>query len=192
MSLSKDDMILGGLYWLRLLPGDSTLYPITPELTATYTAKGLKRGFCNHPCVIVDLEDGSNSQELKVFVCNMTSFDGRDLNERIRNPEIRQKYLSIFPKRPTDEHPGVQLELINNLCMKKEGYVNREAISVPIELLEAYTTSRRDTNHYQLDERSLNILREESGFPPLSSNAGPEEESLRNILLKMVEGCNVA
>lgn len=71
MSLSKDDMILGGLYWLRLLPGDSKSRCVTPELTAAYTAKGLERGFCDHPCAVVDLQDGSNSDELKVFVCNV-------------------------------------------------------------------------------------------------------------------------
>lgn len=53
---------------------------------------------------------------------------------------------------------------------EKPGYVNRGRRSVPVQLLETYTVSRHDTSHCQLDEKSLNILRKESGFPPLNSN----------------------
>ncbi len=57
MSLNKDDIILGGIYWLG-----------RPD---NYIA-GLEQGSFNHPCAVVDLQDGSNgddSDELSVFVC---------------------------------------------------------------------------------------------------------------------------
>lgn len=63
--LSKDDIVLGGIYWLRRPLGDL----ITVPILANYTAEGLEQGFWGHPCAVVDLQDGSNRDGLSVFVC---------------------------------------------------------------------------------------------------------------------------
>lgn len=94
MVKEKTDLSVGDILWLPLLPGDSSgtgiqrnldhYYcdefdrfhnspsPVSEAVKARYTAMGLDRDFCDHPCIMTDLLDGTNgtdSNESKVMVC---------------------------------------------------------------------------------------------------------------------------
>lgn len=97
----------------------------------------------------------------------MTSFDGNDLNDHVRNPKHRSNYLAIYPKSPTDEHPDVQLRLMHGRSTQKDGYVNSTPRAVPIRLLEPYNgggLSRYEIGYYRLTEESIKILITKSGY----------------------------
>lgn len=94
MMLKKTDLNVGDILWLPLLPSDhaatriqrNTYHydndgfdrlfdspsPVSQAIKDKYTAIGLDRDFCDHPCIVTDLLDGTNatgSNESKVMVC---------------------------------------------------------------------------------------------------------------------------
>jgi hypothetical protein len=84
-NLAKADIKVGDILWLRRLPhdygdDDYDIYDVFAGLDAgeadtSYEAQGLDRGFCNHPCIVVDLMDGKDGDDTKVAVCIVSVFE---------------------------------------------------------------------------------------------------------------------
>jgi hypothetical protein len=114
----------------------------------------------------------------------MTSFGGDDLEDHVHIPSIRRQYLPMYPVEPTDDHPDIQLNLEHGRVNRKDGYVNCTPKAVPIQLLE----TRKDTlgipydvGELRLDQESIDILREKSGYCSLGitdSTLEPDSPSM--------------
>jgi hypothetical protein len=89
----------------------------------------------------------------------MTSFRGNSLQDRFkRSKPWWASYLPVEPSPLNPQRPGILLRLVDNVTMRKAGYVNvGETHYVNISMLDRYD-QRYSARHFRLDNASFNIV----------------------------------